>query len=338
MTTIMLHSDYLERLRRREAEGYEDEEEEESCLSKLRIALVNAHEFILAYLHCKKCRKQHKKNKDAVDAESQMNNNNHLRTIASDEEMREAAIRRDDTVVTRSDLRRSPVSESTITDRTTPDKRLVDSIIADSSCKSPTRSESQLDDQGSEIAVVTSHPTLIKDRPEEAKVFSFAQILTATFGSFVHGGNDVSNAIGPLIGMWMVTTTGSVVSEKMTPVLLLVYGGVGISIGLWVWGRKVIQTIGEDLTTITPSSGVCIELGSAVTVLVASKIGIPVSTTHCKVGSIVVVGRARAKEDVNWKLFLNIIIAWVVTLPFSAGISALVMYIFTHTGSLTFQP
>ncbi|VDN08990.1 unnamed protein product [Dibothriocephalus latus] len=78
-------------------------------------------------------------------------------------------------------------------------------------------------------------------------------------------------------------------------------------------------------------NGVCIELGSAVTVLVASKIGIPVSTTHCKVGSIVVVGRARAKEDVNWKLFLNIIIAWVVTLPFSAAISALIMYIFTKT-------
>ncbi|VDN27742.1 unnamed protein product [Dibothriocephalus latus] len=94
---------------------------------------------------------------------------------------------------------------------------------------------------------------LVKDRPEEARVFSFAQILTATFGSFVHGGNDVSNAIGPLIGLWLVTTTGSVVTDKPTPVLLLVYGGIGISIGLWIWGRKVIQTIGEDLTTITPS-------------------------------------------------------------------------------------
>ncbi|BHF63296.1 hypothetical protein SprV_0200628800 [Sparganum proliferum] len=321
---------YLELLRKREEEGYEDDGEE-SWFFKMRLAIVNAYENMLDYLYCRKCRKHRNKNNGAVDAERQITNNNHLQTIASDEAMQEA-IGRHDELITKSDLRRSLATDSTLLDRETPEKTVTDSIVADSYPGSPTRDDNQMDDQGSEVDVVTqTNRVLVKDRPEEARVFSFAQILTATFGSFVHGGNDVSNAIGPLIGMWMVTTTGSVVTEKMTPVLLLVYGGVGISIGLWVWGRKVIQTIGEDLTTITPSSGVCIELGSAVTVLVASKVGIPVSTTHCKVGSIVVVGRARAKEDVNWKLFLNIIIAWVVTLPVSAGISALVMYIFTHT-------
>lgn len=71
-------------------------------------------------------------------------------------------------------------------------------------------------------------------------------------------------------------------------------------------------------------------MGAALTVLIASKIGLPVSTTHCKVGSIVCVGQMRCKEGVNWKLFIGIIVAWVVTLPISGGISALLMYIFMN--------
>ncbi|CAH8476128.1 unnamed protein product [Schistosoma guineensis] len=169
----------------------------------------------------------------------------------------------------------------------------------------------------------------VKDRPAEAQVFSSLQILTAVFGSFAHGGNDVSNAIGPLIGLWLIATTQSVDSSKTTDVWILVYGGVGISVGLWIWGRRVIQTLGEDLTKISPSSGVCIEIGSALTVLIASKIGLPISTTHCKVGSVVFVGRARSRDNVNWGIFRNILVAWLVTLPAAGAISALLMYIFT---------
>ncbi|CAM0512468.1 unnamed protein product [Fasciola hepatica] len=169
----------------------------------------------------------------------------------------------------------------------------------------------------------------IKDRPSEARVFSLLQVMTAVFGSFAHGGNDVSNAIGPLIGLWIVGVTHEVDSKMPIPVWLLVYGGVGISIGLCLWGRRVIQTLGEDLARITPSSGVCIEIGSALTVLLASKVGLPVSTTHCQVGSVVGVGRARSRDNVNWSIFRNIIIAWVVTVPAAAGVSALLMYCFT---------
>ncbi|XP_045133945.1 sodium-dependent phosphate transporter 1-B-like isoform X2 [Portunus trituberculatus] len=166
------------------------------------------------------------------------------------------------------------------------------------------------------------------DSLEIKTLFSFLQILTATFGSFAHGGNDVSNAIGPLIALWAIYTEGSVAQSTPSPIYLLLYGGLGISVGLWVWGRRVIKTIGEDLTKVTPSSGFTIEIGSACTVLLASKVGLPISTTHCKVGSVVFVGWAKSsRQGVDWKLFRNIVIAWVVTVPLTAGISALLMLI-----------
>ncbi|XP_055955214.1 sodium-dependent phosphate transporter 1 [Patella vulgata] len=162
----------------------------------------------------------------------------------------------------------------------------------------------------------------VKDKPEAARLFSFLQILTAIFGSFAHGGNDVSNAIGPVVALWMISNEGTVMQKAPTPIWILLFGGVGISIGLCVWGRRVMKTMGEDLSKITPSSGFCIEIGSALTVLIASNVGIPISTTHCKVGSIVFVGRARSNENVDWSLFRNIIVAWLVTLPISGGLSA----------------
>ncbi|RXG73152.1 Sodium-dependent phosphate transporter 2 [Armadillidium vulgare] len=143
-----------------------------------------------------------------------------------------------------------------------------------------------------------------EDSYEVSKLFSFLQILTATFGSFAHGGNDVSNAIGPLIAIWAIYTDGNVAQKSETPVYILLYGGLGISVGLWIWGRRVIQTIGENLTKVTPSSGFTIEIGSAFTVLMASKIGLPISTTHCKVGSVVFVGMTKSsRRGVDWKLF-----------------------------------
>lgn len=175
------------------------------------------------------------------------------------------------------------------------------------------------------LTVEVLKPPVSEEEPVEVRrIFSFLQVLTATFGSFAHGGNDVSNAIGPLIAVWLIYSEGSVQQRSETPLYILLYGGVGISMGLWLWGRRVIQTIGEDLTKITASTGFTIEIGSALTVLLASKIGLPISTTHCKVGSVVFVGWASTSSSgVDWKLFRNIISAWVITVPLAAGLSAL---------------
>lgn len=169
-----------------------------------------------------------------------------------------------------------------------------------------------------------------QDKPEVSLLFQFLQILTACFGSFAHGGNDVSNAIGPLVALWLVYETKDVTSKAATPIWLLLYGGIGICIGLWVWGRRVIQTMGKDLTPITPSSGFSIELASALTVVIASNVGLPISTTHCKVGSVVSVGWLRSKKAVDWRLFRNIFLAWFVTVPISGLISAGIMALFKY--------
>lgn len=99
-----------------------------------------------------------------------------------------------------------------------------------------------------------------EEPPEISKLFAFLQVLTAAFGSFAHGGNDVSNAIGPLIALWAVFSEGSARQEADTPMIILLYGGLGISTGLWVWGRRVIQTLGQDLARITPTTGFTIEV------------------------------------------------------------------------------
>lgn len=105
-----------------------------------------------------------------------------------------------------------------------------------------------------------------EELPEISQLFSFLQVLTAAFGSFAHGGNDVSNAIGPLIALWAVYAEGSARQEADTPLLILLYGGLGISTGLWLWGRRVIQTLGQDLARITPTTGFTIEVYNEISI------------------------------------------------------------------------
>lgn len=146
--------------------------------------------------------------------------------------------------------------------------------------------------------------------------------------------------MGPLVAIWLIYTEGSVLAKSESPIWILFYGGVGIAIGLWCFGKRVVNTIGRSLTRITPATGFVIETGAAMTVLVASKLGIPISTTHCKVGSVVCVGWAYGRitneegNFVDWSLFKKIAMAWVVTLPISAGFSAFFMWFISLQSNL----
>ncbi|XP_018432356.1 PREDICTED: sodium-dependent phosphate transporter 2 isoform X1 [Nanorana parkeri] len=242
-----------------------------------------------------------------------------------------------------SDTTTTEDSEKLVTDTVSFSKKRIRYDSYSSYCNAVAEAEIEAEEGGVEMKLATElsdqnpiqDDSLEEDKDDKDKsdvhlLFHFLQILTACFGSFAHGGNDVSNAIGPLVALWLIYQQGGVMQEASTPVWLLLYGGVGICAGLWVWGRRVIQTMGKDLTPITPSSGFTIELASAFTVVVASNIGLPISTTHCKVGSVVAVGWIRSKKAVDWHLFRNIFLAWFVTVPvaglFSAGVMAIFQY------------
>ncbi|OAF72168.1 hypothetical protein A3Q56_00047 [Intoshia linei] len=165
------------------------------------------------------------------------------------------------------------------------------------------------------------------------KIFLALQIMTAIFASFAHGANDISNSISPLASIWEVlsTNTNTLQAKHQTPIWILFYGSIGVALGLWIFGARVIETVGKKITNITTESGFCIEIGSAITVLVASNIGLPISSTHCKVGSIVAISKFTADKRIKWKLFTKILFGWFLTLPVTVLLSAGIMCIFKYT-------
>uniref|UniRef100_A0A803PGW4 Phosphate transporter n=1 Tax=Cannabis sativa TaxID=3483 RepID=A0A803PGW4_CANSA len=160
-------------------------------------------------------------------------------------------------------------------------------------------------------------------------VFGYMQILSACFMSFAHGGNDVSNAIGPLAAALSILHGGSSGTEIVIPMDVLAWGGFGIVAGLTMWGYRVIATIGKKITELTPTRGFAAEFAAASVVLFASKLGLPISATHTLVGAVMGVGFARGLNNVRSETVKEIVLSWAITIPAGALFSVIYTWILT---------
>lgn len=159
------------------------------------------------------------------------------------------------------------------------------------------------------------------------KVFAILMIVTACCMAFAHGSNDVANAIGPLAAVVSIVDNGGEIAKKSTLVWwILPLGGIGIVAGLAIFGRRVMATIGQGITHLTPSRGFAAELAAATTVVLASSTGLPISTTQTLVGAVLGVGMARGIAALNLGVIRNIVISWIVTLPAGAGLSIIIFF------------
>lgn len=157
------------------------------------------------------------------------------------------------------------------------------------------------------------------------EVFRRIQIGTACYIALAQGANDVANAIGPLAVIYFMVQTGAVGAQVPVPIFLLLFGGVGIALGIGMAGKRVMTTIGTKITTLTNTRGFAVSFSAATTVLVASKLGLPVSTTHAAVGGVMGVGLAKGIDAVNFRIIFQIMIYWVLTVPASA-ITSMIVY------------
>lgn len=160
-------------------------------------------------------------------------------------------------------------------------------------------------------------------------VFGYMQVLSACFMSFAHGGNDVSNAIGPLAGALSLLQGVASSAEIVIPTEVLAWGGFGIVAGLTMWGYRVIATIGKKITELTPTRGFAAEFAAASVVLFASKLGLPISATHTLVGAVMGVGFARGLNRVRAETVREIVVSWLITIPVGALLSVFYTLILT---------
>jgi PiT family inorganic phosphate transporter len=150
------------------------------------------------------------------------------------------------------------------------------------------------------------------------------EILSASYVGLAQGANDVANSIGPIAAILAVMETQKVTMQVPVPLWVLVLGGIGLVIGISTWGYRVMETIGKKITEVTPTRGFAAEFGAATVVIICSRLGMPISTTHATVGSVVGVGMARGIGAINLGVIRRIGISWLVTLPVSAGFTMVI--------------
>lgn len=157
-------------------------------------------------------------------------------------------------------------------------------------------------------------------------MFSWLQVITACGFAFSHGSNDIANAIGPFAAIMDVLKTGAINSKAAIPTLAMFTFGLALIVGLWFIGKEVIATVGENLAKMHPSSGFTAELAAAAIVMLASALGLPVSSTHILVGAVLGIGLVN--KNANWDLMKPIAMAWVITVPAAAALSAVFFVVF----------
>lgn len=168
----------------------------------------------------------------------------------------------------------------------------------------------------------------VDEQPEAVEgMFRSMQIGTSCYVAISQGANDVANAIGPVAAIYMIARDHAMLANAEVPLWLLVMGGCGIAIGIALLGHKVMATVGEKITQLTNTRGFAVDFGAATTVLMASNLGMPVSTTHAAVGSIVGVGLARGFGAVDFRVLFKIVLYWVLTVPIAAFSSIVIFQI-----------
>ena len=150
------------------------------------------------------------------------------------------------------------------------------------------------------------------------RIFRKMQVGTSCYVALSQGANDVANAIGPVAAIYLIAKEHQLLAKADVPLSMLVLGGFGIAVGISVLGYKVMATVGTKITTLTNTRGFAVDIGAASTVLVASNLGLPVSTTHAAVGGVVGVGLARGFHAVDFRVLLRIVAYWIATVPIAA--------------------
>lgn len=157
-------------------------------------------------------------------------------------------------------------------------------------------------------------------------MFSWMQVFTASGFAFSHGSNDIANAIGPFAAILEVIRTGEIGSQAPVPTAAMIAFGIALIAGLWFIGKAVIKTVGTNLAAMHPASGFTAELAAAMVVMLASVMGLPVSSTHILVGAVLGIGMVNS--NANWKLMKPIAMAWVITLPVAGIVAGIALTIF----------
>lgn len=167
------------------------------------------------------------------------------------------------------------------------------------------------------------HAEAAKYDERTEQLFSFLQVVTATCASFSHGANDLANALSPMATVYAIWVSGELPDKKFAiPIWQIVYCAFMLDVGLWLLGWRIMKELGNNLTYHSPSRGFNMELAAMFTVLTASRLGIPVSTTHCITGATAGVALAEGNgKSFNWSKFYKIFFGWILTVPVAAVVA-----------------